>query len=73
MEAPICERCNVEMWYSYAMTGFKCPVCGVLIDENDMDLDPIYISEDPDDPPIGCKACGGPYPLCMDGCGIFDE
>lgn len=23
--------------------------------------------------PICCRACGGPYPLCRDGCPIFDD
>ena len=23
------------------------------------------------DVPEGCEACGGPYPLCCDGCPLF--
>lgn len=23
--------------------------------------------------PSACKACGGPYPLCKDGCALFDD
>lgn len=23
--------------------------------------------------PKACEACGGPYPLCKDGCAIFDD
>ncbi len=23
--------------------------------------------------PVGCEACGGPYPLCCDGCPLFDD
>lgn len=23
--------------------------------------------------PKGCEACGGPYPLCRDGCSAFDD
>lgn len=23
--------------------------------------------------PVGCQACGGPYPLCKDGCPLFDD
>lgn len=23
--------------------------------------------------PRGCAACGGPYPLCKDGCPVFDD
>ena len=31
--------------------------------------------EDYDDglPPVGCRACGGPYPDCKDSCPIFDN
>jgi hypothetical protein len=23
--------------------------------------------------PTGCESCGGPYPLCKDGCAAFDN
>lgn len=23
--------------------------------------------------PEGCRACGGPYPTCKDGCPLFDD
>ncbi|MBQ8054872.1 MAG: hypothetical protein IJ198_13890 [Lachnospiraceae bacterium] len=23
--------------------------------------------------PEGCRACGGPYPTCTDGCPLFDD
>ena len=23
--------------------------------------------------PVGCRGCGGPYPLCRDGCDAFDD
>lgn len=23
--------------------------------------------------PTGCRACGGPYPLCKMGCAVFDD
>lgn len=23
--------------------------------------------------PVGCRECGGPYPLCRDGCDAFDD
>lgn len=25
------------------------------------------------DVPLACEACGGPYPLCADGCNLFDD
>ena len=27
---------------------------------------PIYV-------PVGCRACGGPYPMCRTSCPMFDE
>ena len=76
LEAPVCGKCQVEMWYSYAMSGFRCPKCGAILDENDMDLDGQFIDLehlDRDDIPPGCAACGGPYPLCREGCGLFNQ
>lgn len=35
-----------------------------------------YYDEDEYDdglPPVGCRACGGPYPDCKDSCPIFDD
>lgn len=29
--------------------------------------------DDEDDIPEGCVACGGPYPICTDGCPLFDD
>lgn len=25
------------------------------------------------EPPVGCRACGGPYPHCKTSCNIFDD
>lgn len=32
-----------------------------------------YYDLHPEDLPEACSACGGPYPLCMDGCNLFDD
>ena len=56
----------------YAM----CPVCGHRMHKLDEET---YIcpwcadSDDEDDMPEGCAACGGPYPNCKDSCPIFDD
>lgn len=48
-----------------------------LIQQNmNMDItwlnDP-YEDDDDDYIPEGCRACGGDYPNCTDGCPLFDE
>ncbi len=38
--------------------------------------DPIPGDDYYDDPnyiPEGCRACGGPYPMCKQGCALFDD
>ena len=32
-----------------------------------------YYDRHIDEVPEGCRACGGPYPSCMDSCPIFDR
>ena len=32
-----------------------------------------YYDRHIDEVPGGCRACGGPYPSCMDSCPIFDD
>lgn len=44
-------------------------------DEDEDDRDEIDV-DDPStwyDKPFCCKACGGPYPDCMDSCNVFDD
>lgn len=47
-----------------------------LLDTDDND-DEFYDYDsdefDEDEIPEGCLACGGPYPLCIDGCALFEE
>ena len=33
----------------------------------------IYGKVDWDEEPEACKACGGPWPDCMDSCKLFDD
>jgi len=47
-----------------------------LIQQN-MNMDISWINDPYDDDddyiPEGCRACGGDYPNCKDGCALFDE
>lgn len=27
----------------------------------------------PERKPAGCRACGGPFPMCVDSCKLFDD
>jgi len=68
---PACPKCGVTMGYSLMKLEFKCPSCGHIMDEMDWDYDFDY--DDPDNPPYGCEACGGPWPHCKASCNLFDE
>lgn len=54
-----------------------CRNCGYDNDVTDDNIIPDTAFElakdDEEDIPEGCAACGGPYPLCKDGCPIFDD
>lgn len=68
----ICKECNELM----NLDGNKllCPSCGYSVkhDEYDADYD-LYFVDDDSEPPIGCQACGGPYPQCKTSCKLFDD
>lgn len=51
-----------------------CPVCGYIVKREDYDYDyEEYFNEDSVETPIGCAACGGPYPYCKTSCKLFDD
>ncbi len=53
---------------------YTCPSCGGVIEESEYEYD--YDEEedyDDDTPPVGCRACGGPYPYCKTSCKLFDD
>ena len=80
-----CDNCdallNDQDGFDADCGTWKCEECGHenLIDESEI----IWVNNDDDDEdeddddedavPKGCAACGGPYPLCKDGCPIFDD
>ena len=51
---------------SYAIDYYTDGEEDELFDDSDTD-------DDYDDIPEGCRACGGPYPDCMDSCPLFDD
>lgn len=69
---PDCPECGTTMGYSYIKSEFKCPNCGYLMDEMDWDYE-CEDTNDPNNPPFGCAACGGPYPDCKSSCNMFDD
>lgn len=56
--------------FDYFFNGWEgyCSDCAICEQENREE--PIY-SED--NPPPGCRACGGPFPQCTTSCPIFDD
>lgn len=51
-----------------------CPSCGFSIDHDDYEDDyELYFDDDDSEPPVGCQACGGPYPQCKTSCSLFDD
>lgn len=67
----ICTKCRELM----NLNGDKliCPSCGHTIDHDEYDDYELYFDEDDSEPPIGCQACGGPYPQCKTSCKLFDD
>ncbi len=71
-----CDNCDA---YLNDQTGFnanceswECEECGHVnqIDESEILWED---DDDEDEIPSGCRACGGPFPLCKDGCALFDD
>ena len=69
----ICNKCGALMDRKEDPAGgcdiFVCPSCRWEIDEMEYE----YEDEDPLDIPVGCRACGGPYPQCKTSCKLFDD
>lgn len=76
-----CDNCgaflNSQPGFTTSSDVWTCTKCG---EENDVSEDNIIYDDDDDDfdddddeIPEGCRACGGPYPKCKDGCPAFDD
>lgn len=63
---PDCPTCGTAMRYSYSKSKFKCPDCGMILNEDDWHYES-------DDVPWGCQQCNGPYPDCKTCCKLFDD
>ena len=74
----LCGKCNTHMIH-HDEGYYICSICGVKVyestalrkieKENDKWLEQVNNIE----VPVGCSACGGPYPDCITGCKVFDE
>lgn len=62
----ICEICGGTIEFDGG--SYKCTECG-----EDYGNNIVLACDDELDIPEGCRACGGPYPDCMDSCPIFDD
>lgn len=78
---------NIKQVLAIAGTAAASIIAGVIlsklksedINSEDNDIDE-YINNDEHPTksyngytPWGCQCCGGPYPLCRDGCSAFDD
>ena len=56
--------------HDYYYEGWEgiCADCAIW-DQEDMD----ERGENDDDPPAGCRECGGDYPNCVDSCPFYDD
>lgn len=74
----ICPNCGCSMSYSEIAKRWECPSCNAYItkEEDGSGLSYEEIYSDPsriESAPEGCRACGGPYPICKQGCPMFDD
>ena len=54
--------------YSYDGWEGSCAECAISGQEYQDDSD-----EYDDDPPDGCRECGGDYPNCLNSCPLYDD
>lgn len=73
-----CPLCGGHMWFDPRTGEYECEDC-----QNHAYEGPggsIYYEHDPDDDydeyydvPEGCRACGGHYPECIQGCNLMSD
>lgn len=84
-----CDECDTYMnnqpCFTTSSGEWTCTECGaindvsennILYDDDEDDVDNDYNNSAMDeinDTPVGCRACGGPYPNCKDSCPMFDD
>lgn len=84
----ICNLCGTIMDRVNSTTGndnYVCPACGLKVDtleykyeydgenHDDIEYSKIFGDSEGEIPPVGCSACGGPYPYCKTSCKLFDD
>lgn len=67
MYNPECPTCNNTLQFSQTTRMYYCKTCDCLWNEDAFDM------TDPGDMPMGCVACGGPWPDCQTSCSMFDD
>ena len=65
----VCPECGQRL-ESEDGEHFFCDNCMVTYTDDEV---PIKEERYEDDVPVGCRACGGPYPYCKSSCNIFDD
>lgn len=73
---------DCEKYMAFKTKRWVCLVCGKYLNEirayeelekeNDEFMANYIYDEELDEPPLGCKACGGPYPNCVSSCNLYD-
>lgn len=71
-DRPNCPRCYTQMDYVDGDDFYKCPCCEYYITA-DTYFESVYGFSDPGEKPVGCVACGGPWPACKTSCSMYDD
>lgn len=67
-----CPDCGTKMKFLEDQQKFFCKNCNLLMSEDDFTRVRGQ-SEYKGHIPVGCAACGGPYPKCKTSCNLFDD
>jgi len=78
-----CDECheylNTQIGFDAYCGYWTCLSCGNSnkIGKSEIIFDNLenfpFGSNEAEEPPVGCRACGGPYPNCMTSCSLFDN
>lgn len=70
-----CKFCggSMEEVDSYHPDFGQCSSCGAFYEDDSWVKPSTRPRSGKKSVPTVCEDCGGPYPLCKDGCAIFDD